>query len=105
MKMCLISSMVWYFSLTSCKSEKESSKNLQESVQSNFCDDFSELSPEELKVREGFGYVAESPIEENQCNNCKLWIPQETSEKCGSCMLFKGPVYAVGYCTYWAPQD
>lgn len=68
------------------------------------CDDLSGLTDEEIKLRETFGYVKKSPMADNQCSNCNLWIPNENDPSCGRCLLFKGPVYAAGHCTSWAPQ-
>lgn len=68
------------------------------------CDDLSGVSQNDIALRQKLGYVKESPIEDNKCNNCNLFLPSASNEKCGGCMLFKGPVYATGYCTYWAPR-
>lgn len=67
------------------------------------CDDLSNVSAEEIQKRENLGYATESPIADNQCNNCNLYLPPG-KKPCGGCMLFKGPVHAEGYCTYWAPK-
>ena len=68
------------------------------------CDDLSGLSEQDLKLRETYGYLAKSPVADNQCSNCNLWLPNQDDPSCGKCLLFKGPVYAVGHCTSWAPQ-
>lgn len=68
------------------------------------CGDLSNVSEEDIAVREKFGYVKESPLPDNQCLNCNLYLPPKSGEPCGGCMLFKGPVYAEAYCTYWAPK-
>ena len=68
------------------------------------CDDLSGVSENDIALREKLGYVKESPINDNKCNNCNLYLPPAAGKECGGCMLFKGPVYAEGYCTYWAPQ-
>jgi hypothetical protein len=46
--------------------------------------------------------VDDSPIAENQCNNCNLYLPPKGDKPCGGCILFQGPVQPEGYCTYWA---
>lgn len=69
------------------------------------CDDLSGLSEEDRKLRETFGYVEESQVTDNQCSNCNLWLPNKEDPSCGKCLLFKGPVYAKGHCTSWAPQQ
>ncbi|WP_374756116.1 high-potential iron-sulfur protein [Dyadobacter frigoris] len=48
--------------------------------------------------------MKQSPSPESHCSNCQLWLPKKDSKDCGNCQIFKGPVYAQGYCTYWAPQ-
>lgn len=68
------------------------------------CDDLSGVSQNDIDLRQKLGYVNESPIEDNKCDNCNLFLPSSSNQKCGGCMLFKGPVYAAGYCTYWAPR-
>ena len=67
------------------------------------CSNLSGVSAEEIKKRNDLAYVPESPIPDNQCNNCNLYLPPKEEQACGGCMLFKGPVQAGGYCTYWAP--
>ena len=88
---------------TSCQPK---AKNVESSVTDDSpasCNDLSGLTQEEIKVRETFGYVDESPLADNQCDNCNLWLPSENNEVCGRCLLFKGPVFAAGHCTSWAP--
>jgi len=68
------------------------------------CKDMTGVSQEELAKREQFGYVEKTPIPENTCDNCQLYIPSEEEGGCGACLLFKGPVLDKAYCTYWAPQ-
>ncbi len=67
------------------------------------CNDFSQLTDDDLQIRKRFGYVEVSPIEESNCLNCNLWLPAKDEVKCGGCQLFAGPVQDLGYCTYWAP--
>lgn len=89
--------------LSSCGGEKKE-QNSQESTASADPCDIKTVSAEELKKRQDLGYVDESPIADNQCNNCNLFLPPTAKKDCGGCMLFKGPVNAEGYCTYWAPK-
>jgi hypothetical protein len=90
--------------ILSCDAKKNTTRD-EHSVNFNIpCNDLSGLSENDLKIRENLGYVHESPIPDNKCNNCNLWIPPVTEHVCGGCMLFKGPVNSTGYCTYWAPQ-
>ncbi|MEK6479002.1 high-potential iron-sulfur protein [Catalinimonas sp. 4WD22] len=92
----------WGLILQNCTSKKSETEQNREITSANPCQELSEVSEEEIQKRENLGYVNESPIEENQCNNCNLYLPPG-DKKCGGCMLFKGPVEAEGYCTYWAP--
>ncbi|HEX8039434.1 MAG TPA: high-potential iron-sulfur protein [Chryseosolibacter sp.] len=68
------------------------------------CDDLSNVSKGDLETRQKLGYVKESPIPDNQCQNCNLYLPPKNGQTCGGCMLFKGPVFPSSYCTYWAPK-
>ena len=69
------------------------------------CNDFSDISDPELEKRKLLGYAKQAPDVLKQCNACKLFLPPKPDEKCGGCMLFKGPVEIYGSCTYWAPLD
>ena len=75
-----------------------------EASKNNSCVELSEVSAEEIKKRENLGYVEESPIAENQCSNCNLYLPPTKEKNCSGCVLFQGPVNAEAYCTYWAPK-
>jgi len=68
----------------------------------NPCDDLSKVSAEEIAKRKKLAYVSQSPVENNQCGNCNLYIPAP-EKPCGACLLFKGPVSPEGHCAYWAP--
>ncbi len=68
------------------------------------CVDLTGVSENDIELRKKFAYVKQSPITDNQCNNCNLYLPPKDGGSCGGCMLFKGPVYPSGYCTYWAPK-
>lgn len=69
------------------------------------CKDFSGVSENDFNARKKLGYVNESPMPEMTCSKCKLWLPPSPGKQCGGCMLFKGPVYPTGYCTYWAAAE
>jgi hypothetical protein len=71
---------------------------------SGSCDDLSNVSQSEIDKRDVYGYVDETPYPENRCDNCSLFIPPGAEESCGGCVLFEGPVFAAGYCDYWAPE-
>jgi hypothetical protein len=68
------------------------------------CSDMTGLSEEEFAKRKSLGYEEKSPLEEEKCNNCQLYLPPTEKRKCAGCQLFKGPVYPDAYCTYWAPR-
>jgi len=90
------------FTASSC-TKKESTQETNKSI--NSCDDFSDVSDAELEKRKKFAYVKQSTDPLKQCHSCKLYLPPKAGEKCGGCMLFKGPVDVNGSCTYWAPLD
>lgn len=91
--------------LNGCDQKKSTTKEDKNAAAPDSCSDFSGVSETDLKAREKLGYVKESPIEDRTCNNCNLWLPPPANEQCGKCMLFKGPVYSAGYCTYWAARQ
>lgn len=89
----------------SCKSggDEGSEEDASNALEVSSCDDLSKTPDSEIKKREGFGYVEESPIPEKHCKNCQLYLPPKEGQNCGGCALFKGPVFEEAYCTYWAP--
>jgi hypothetical protein len=87
---------------TACN-KKETTQESKKSP--DVCDDYSDVSESELVKRRQFAYAKQAPEVGKQCNVCKLYLPPKTSEKCGGCTLFNGPVDSVGSCTYWAPLD
>ena len=91
----------------SCKSEGGSSSGTSDDNENALdvtdCGDLSKTSEAEIKKREGFGYVEESPMPDKNCRNCQLYLPPKEGNPCGGCALFKGPVFEEAYCTYWAP--
>ncbi|MCC5938127.1 MAG: high-potential iron-sulfur protein [Lunatimonas sp.] len=68
------------------------------------CTDLNGLPEEEVSKRSQLGYVEKTPISDNNCDNCQLYLPPTETRKCGGCQLFKGPVKPEAYCTYWAPR-
>ena len=83
-----------------CKTKKD---DQSKATGPESCDDLNNVTAEEIKKRLGLAYVEQSPDPDSQCNNCQLYIPPKEGQPCGGCLLFKGPVFAKGYCTYWAP--
>ena len=77
--------------------------NNPQSAQNNPCDDLKGVSADEIAKRKKLAYVNKTPIPDNHCSNCALYLPPAKDKPCGGCMLFKGPVRPEGYCAYWAP--
>ena len=86
-----------------CSPKRTVQENLSNGKANDPCSDYSGVSESELDKRNKFGYARQAPTPDKQCNLCKLYLPPKKDEKCGGCMLFKGPVDANGSCTYWAP--
>lgn len=85
-----------------CAGKKPDAEQAAHDVTS--CDDLSQVSEQDRATRRKLGYMKESPIADNQCQNCNLYLPPKAGHSCGGCMLFQGPVYPTGYCTYWAAK-
>ena len=62
------------------------------------CDDVSALTPQELQLRQTFGYVEPAPDPEFECHHCEFYKEPAAGEYCGGCSLFAGPVNPEGYC-------
>lgn len=92
------------FILNSCNQSGTDSKE-DKTTAVDPCNDFSGISENDKEARKKLGYVKESPIAGMTCNKCNLWLPPADGKACGTCMLFKGPVYPSGYCTYWAARQ
>src|SRR5688572_16742073 len=92
--------------LSGCGEKKEPAAADQPDINQpvSSCNDLMGVSENDLAVRKKLGYVEKSPIADNQCQNCNLYLPPKPEHKCGGCMLFKGPVFNDAYCTYWAPK-
>lgn len=68
------------------------------------CKDFTGVPEEELDKRKKMGYVEQSALPESSCKNCGLYVPFSAESECGKCLLFKGPVFAVGHCVQWVAK-
>ena len=90
--------------MSSCGQKGASQAEQQEAFQGDPCEDLRAVSEAELSKRQNLGYLPESPIPDNVCSNCNLYLPTAQGRPCGGCILFEGPVQAQGYCTYWAPK-
>lgn len=93
------------FILNGCDQKKSTPKENKSGAAVDPCNDFSEASKKDLRTREKLGYVNESPIADMTCDKCNLWLPPAANNQCGGCMLFKGPVFPSGYCTYWTARQ
>lgn len=90
-------------SLRSNAAKKQPAKKIvDQNDLKNPCDDLSKVSVDEISKRKKMAYVNQSPVEDNQCGNCNLFIPAP-DKPCGACLLFKGPVSPAGHCAYWVP--
>lgn len=107
LQQCFTSALQWTLvpaMISSCQVKEEKPKENKAATSSDPCNDYSGLSEAEIKKRTSLGYVKKSPVANKHCDNCNLWLPPAGEEKCGICQLFKGPVPAEAYCTYWAPR-
>lgn len=68
------------------------------------CTDFTGVSAQELEKRKKLGYVDRSEVPGSNCANCGLYVPPADGAACGSCLLFKGPVYGEGHCIQWVAK-
>lgn len=87
---------------TSGSKKQPCKKIVSQDDSKNPCDDLSKVSADEILKRKKLAYVSQSPVENNHCGNCNLFIPAP-DKPCGACLLFKGPVSPEGHCAYWAP--
>lgn len=89
-----------------CRGKNESSgttsEHKKQSASKDPCNDLNEVPSGEIKKRQSLGYVLKSANPDTTCGNCGLYIPPKPNEKCGGCILFKGPVYIEGHCVQWA---
>ena len=67
------------------------------------CQDFSDLTEDEMSLRSQMGYTDQSPFADRNCVNCSLFVKSDEALACGNCLAMKGPVADEGYCTVWAP--
>lgn len=93
--------------LAACSSEESSrdSGSVRTDASPTDCGDLSGISAEEQENRELYGYVEKTSFPDSRCDNCSLYLPPDEEGGCGGCILFSGPVFAEGYCDYWAPIE
>jgi len=89
--------------MSCCRSN--ANQNVEDLTVSDPCTDLSDLSDTELKTRQQLGYTDQSSFSDRTCLSCKLFVKSDQSLSCGSCLVMKGPVEDLGYCTVWAPLD
>ena len=91
--------------LVGCASSKTGKKVNQKTAvtKANSCEDLADVPTVDVEKRKSLGYTSHSPIPDNHCSNCQLFVPPKAGLECGGCLLFAGPVSPEGYCTYWAP--
>ncbi|MBU2500312.1 high-potential iron-sulfur protein [bacterium] len=66
------------------------------------CTDISELTPEDVEVRQGLEYVEATENPQENCGNCEFYVAPEAGRPCGACDLFSGPVVREGWCVGWS---
>ena len=92
--------------LSACgSSEKKAEGEAETKAPEDPCSDLSGLTEDEKAVRDEFEYVAETPIPEERCDNCALWIEPEPGSECGGCQIMAGPIHPGGYCTAWVAME
>lgn len=69
------------------------------------CMDTTGLSDAEIQQREATNYVDETPIEDQYCANCQLYVEPEAGAQCGGCQVVPGPIHPDGYCDLWVAQQ
>lgn len=71
------------------------------------CSEYNQaLTEADLEMRKSLEYVAESPKEDQFCNNCRFWQPDDFEGACGGCQLFaKGAVNPQGWCRSWVAKE
>lgn len=67
--------------------------------------DSSQMTQEDFDKRKNLGYVEKTPMEENRCDNCALYLQPEGGKEYGGCQLLRGPIAPEGYCPYWAAKQ
>jgi len=90
--------------IKACRPAKNTRNPGQATASDGLCEQLDGVEKVELDKRKALGYVSQSPIQDKQCDNCKLYVPPKPGNDCGGCLLFAGPVAAQAHCTYWAPQ-
>lgn len=83
---------------SACKKEQPEVPINNSGTREDLSCDISELTPEEIAIREGFQYIDHTTIQNQTCDNCHLYV---AAEGCGTCSLFPGLVHPNGWCVQW----
>lgn len=89
----------------SCNSSSKEDEEKNKIRKEGECDDLTGIAEKEIKKRQALNYVDQTPIPENSCENCALYIAPGKEGECGGCMLFEGPVSKEGYCVQYQPSS
>ncbi len=65
------------------------------------CSDTSGLTDAEIATRTSNEYMIASPYNDKFCGTCNLYVMPKGDNKCGSCLVVKGPISPQGYCRLW----
>jgi hypothetical protein len=74
------------------------------SVPADPCKDTSSLTQADKDLRTNLGYLEETEIADQRCENCQLYKQPENGG-CGGCLLFNGPVTTNGWCKSWVTNQ
>jgi len=99
---------------TACKKrasgggESKSSRGSEKSGRSGdelSCTDTSDLSEDEINLREQHGYIDRTEIPDERCDNCNLYEEPDKEGTCGGCTLVPGPIHPKGWCEQWVAKS
>jgi len=69
------------------------------------CTDTSDLSEDEINLREQHGYIDRTEIPDERCDNCNLYEEPDKEGTCGGCTLVPGPIHPKGWCEQWVAKS
>ena len=88
--------------LAACGGDTAGNDATAMAVASSSCAGYADLSETDLNARQALNYVDRTPIEAQNCANCRFKAAYAEDANCIGCTLFAGPVSPGGYCTGWA---
>lgn len=63
------------------------------------------LSESDLEVRKSIGYLEQSEMADQNCQNCRFYLADKFDGDCGGCQLFvNGSVNPDAWCKSWAAK-